>query len=242
MKANIERAADAPDPSDAGPDPVEAEAASEAPAKVVKTKTSKGGLIGALFGRRKKTVKRSPAPKTEPDSIIEQVVAEREAAQEAEIAEVEALPVEASEPAVGEPVDAMPIQRLRWIRVRLGAEPDMDEPAPIDMPDLDPSALAPLDTEEAVPLGEDDLLPLDEDALSALDEEPVDAAVAVDLAAAAQALADELAQDSDQAVEDTGIEPEPAPIAPEPEPDLITPEPEPEPIPARLSPSRLGSA
>ena len=230
VKANIERAADAPDPSDAGPDPVEAEEASAAPAKVVKTKTSKGGLIGALFGRRKKTVKRAPAPKTEPDSIIEQVVAEREAAQEAEVAEIEALPLEASEPAVGEPVDAMPIQLPEVDPTALEAlEPDMDEPAPIDMPDLDPSALAPLDTEEAVPLGKDDLVPLDEDALSALDDEPVDAAVAVDLAAAAQAFADELAQDSNPDVGDPGIAPEPAPIAPEPEPAPVAPEPDPDP-------------
>ena len=126
VKANIERAADAPDPSDAGPDPVEAEAASEAPAKVVKTKTSKGGsLVPCLVVERRRSS--GPLPKTEPDSTIEQVVAEREAAQEAEVAEVEALPVEASEPAVGEPVDAMPIQ----------------------LPEADPSALEALEPDKA---------------------------------------------------------------------------------------------
>ena len=198
VKASIERAPDAPDPAGPSTPSATEEASAEPVAKVVKKKTSKGGLIGALFGRRKKTVKRAVAPKPEPDSIIDQVVAEREAAKDLQLeaspeptAESEQVDSRA-EPAVGDVGDALPIQLPEVDPSALEAlEPDMDEPAPIDMPDLDPDALAPLDTEELMPLGDEDLIALGDDALSALDDDPIDATVAVDLSAMSESTPDE---------------------------------------------------
>jgi len=140
------------------------------------SKKSGGGLLGALFGRKKKKIKRTkaePEMAAEPvsDSIIDQVIAERQAAQH-------------DGPAVSEAdIDPKPIQLPEIDPEALASlEPDMDEPSPIAMPSLGVEALEPLETEEAEPealdtldlealepIGIDALAPLDGDALAPLD-------------------------------------------------------------------------
>jgi len=149
------------------PKPTKLKKAARKAAKADKQKSS-GGLLGALFGRKRKTVKRAATPAepveaVESDSIIDQVVAEREAAKEAaasESSDESAPPQQIQMP----DLDPSSLEAL---------EPDMDEPATIAMPVLDAEALESLDDEELTPLDQEDLAPLSEESLTPLDDQNV---------------------------------------------------------------------
>jgi molecular chaperone DnaK len=117
--------------------------------KKKKAKSDGGGLLGALFGRKRKTVKRPEAASDNEapvsDSIIDQVVAERAAAKEASENE-ESVPQQIQMPEV----DPASLDELQT---------EM-EPAPIAMPSLGAEDLAPLSSDDLAPLDHDDLAPL----------------------------------------------------------------------------------
>jgi len=130
--------------------------------KKKKTKSSSegGGLLGALFGRMSKTrtttkvEPASPEPEATSGSIIDQVVAEREAAQAdagPTPTPVEAIPEDVStEPeAIQMPdIDPSALEAL---------EPDMDEPVPIQLPDLSDDSLEEIGVDALQEIGSEDL-------------------------------------------------------------------------------------
>ena len=187
-----------PDPAakeEAGPAP-EAQKKKKKPAKKIAKKVSKkkekkakkegGGLLGALFGRFGSSKSKAPPKATAPaeeagSSIIDQVVAEREAAADT-----------TDEPVVGDTAPIPVVQMPEIDPSSLEAlEKSMDEPEPIMLPDLDPDAIVDLETESVesfaplddetetisaasipVSLEADTVIPLalDEDAVEALDD------------------------------------------------------------------------
>ena len=166
-------AAEAPEaPEEAEPNKEQAEFDVSTKRPKAKAKKSGGGLLGALFGRKKKGKKApkpaepatvaemSPEPAVAEPSIIEAVIAEREAAASEVVAEEIPEPQTIQLPEI----DPSALSAL---------EADMDEPAPIDMPLLDDAALEPLEVD---PLGLEplDLEPLDLETLDLVPLEPLE--------------------------------------------------------------------
>ena len=184
VKARVDRAPGAESLEDVAakaPEPAN-EAPAETKAKKSKKKASRkvkqtrkddggGGLLGALFGRkRKEKNKPSPPPAPKEDvasgetggSIIDQVVAEREAAAEAS-EDVETLPMDALTP---EPVSEVAPEPESITLPQIdpagleALEPDMDEPSPIDMPTLGQEALVDLGVDALESLDDADVQPI----------------------------------------------------------------------------------
>ncbi len=212
VKASIERSGGAEDPSDVSSEQEDMPAPAVAPAKVVKSKSKRGGLIGALFGRKKNTVERKAPVPADEGSIIDQVVAEREAAQAeaAGHADVEAgTPAEdgAPEAAAGGVPITLPDLDPRQLEA---LEPDGDSPAAIDMPTLSPAELA--------PLGEEDLIPIDNESLPFNDEDIVslgaDALAPLDDGPAVGALSEVAGHEPSPAYAEAGVDDGEPPLAP----------------------------
>jgi molecular chaperone DnaK len=210
----------------------------KAKGKVVHEKRS-GGLLSALFGRKKRAIIEPVVPKAEPDggSIIDQVVAEREESQAVEAAPtaIEPTPIE---PGPAPPTDDLgPSDLIHLPDLEPGAmqelETNMDEPIPIDLPPLDastideaaddfPEPIAPMDTEEST------------DQAASLRVSPAPEP-APEGAPEPEAESEEAAELRQEQMREVLMERLSQPIAAAPEPE---PEPEPVPPPVR-KPARL---
>ncbi|MEC9390604.1 MAG: Hsp70 family protein [Myxococcota bacterium] len=156
----------------------------KAPKKPRKAKTKReakpkdatgGGFLGGLFGRKKKKSATPETPEVKaPDnggSIIDQVVAEREEAQSSADS-IEALPQEALTPESEAGPEAIQLPSIDPTGLE-ALEPDMDEPAPINIPALEPEALVELGAEALDALDAADLQPIAPEAPDESSAEPV---------------------------------------------------------------------
>lgn len=176
VSPNVERAAGAEAPLQPGDG--KAEDAPQAPtgagrrfkrkakAKVVHEKKG-GGLLGALFGRKKRSIIKSvePQAETSEDSIIEQVAAEREKSQIVNEASPPAEPAPAEPTPVDlEPMDLTPVDLEPVELEPVDLEPVDVTPVDVTPVDLTPMDLTPIEPmpDEASPIQPEPALPSDD--------------------------------------------------------------------------------